>query len=468
MVQVIGPTAPNPSAAAMIGNALGTGLGKNFIDPQQLLQRQLLQKSLEEAKTSINKPGATQLERMIEFMKAGAGIPGSERYMGQLLPLVQQITAAENAQKAPFGQQEGQVQTQQPIENLELNDYLTPKQENPFFPSNVGAQQETGNLPQEATTGIKEPIASTQQLLKMSKPYAAQKTAAGMPTTPQEAFEELKAINEDRKIHNKEIDAELGKRIASQREYGRLAQEKLNEVMPNAGSEETAYIKRKVEELAGQNKSEADIERLAAGEARKYKNLISQISNDIPAQRVQNRPVMKLLGTSKSEEQARNDLRVKLKPLLDAGLYDKARSILSERGYMPEEREMIISNLGENALKTMSQMPSLQPREGAFQRAANKALFKENTYDPEQIQSFKQNLQDVLTKDPSTNLILLRRKYEDEKGVDWRMFKDSLNDLIDQGVFTPNDDQFNMLNKLDQPALNNLDQLLYNVGLIGR
>ena len=456
---------PYRSQAGQLGQALGLGINKNFPDPQMLVQREMLQKSLNEAKQSIRQPGATPLDKMFSFMQAGAGIPGSERYMGALLPLVQQLTQAEAAQNAPLGvgnETTNQPSNQPTINNVEneLNSFLeAPKQEG-FYPSNVGDQQSIGNLPQAATSGVKQPIATNQQLLRWAKPYAKQRTQAGIPTRPEEAYEQLKAINADNIEANKLIEGERKERVTSQRDYGNIAAQKLSKVLPNAGDEETAYIKKQMEQFAGQNKSEADIERLASGEVRKYKNMLSKVSNDLPASRSYNRPFRNLLGTSKSDESARNDLKVKVQPLLNAGLYDKARLLLAEKGYYPEERELIVSNgIGEIASKEINKLPKLSSN-------VNQAL--EDGYYPEQINDFKDNLKEVLTKDPASNLLLLRRQYEFDKGVTWRLFKDSLNELIDEGVFKPNDDQFNMLNTLDQPPLSELGKILHGIGIIGR
>lgn len=475
MVQIFNPgQSPQQLLSEQLGAALGQGITQRFPPPQQLVQQRLLQDALEKAKIAVRDPKASPLDKMFSFMQAGAGIPGSERYMGSALPLVMKLAEAEASQRAPFGidGQPGQEEPSQPGQvsaEQQLNDFLQPPQQNQFYPSNVGAQQQPGNLPQAATSGVKLPVRNADQLRQMAKPYADRLTKAGNPTTVPEAYEILKAQNQDNKEANALVEQERKERVASQREYGNIAEAKLANVMPDAGDEEKAYIKRQVEQLAGENASEADIERLAAGEARKYKNMVSKVSNDISASRSFNRPFQQLMGTSKSAESARNDLRLKIKPLLEAGLYDKARNVLSERGYDPEEREMIISNLGENSEKLVNRMPKMTLSEGvSLKKGFPETVPMEQRYNPQQIPVFKQNLNDVLQADPATNLILLRRKYELEKNVDWRLFKDSINEAIDSGLFKPNDDQFNQLDKLDQPPLNQLEKILHGVGFIGR
>lgn len=470
MVQVFSPS-PRAMQAGQIGHALGVGVGKNFVDPQQMVQRGLLQNALKQAKFDIKQPGATPLDKMFSVMEAGAGIPGSERYMGALLPIVQKLSEAEASQNTPLGipdQQNEEInqslknflsggKTQNPTQQTSIQPGQ--QQQNPFYPNAVGQQQPIGNLPQAATGGFKQPVLSNQDLLKASKPYAAQKTAAGIPTTPVEAYEELKAINADNIAANDLVEKERKERVQSQRDYGNLAASELQRVLPNASGEELGYIKKQVEQSAGENASEADIQRLAAAEARKYKNMLSKVESDVGAIRSYAKPWHKLMGSDKTAAQTSKDLRVKIQPLLDAGLYDKARNVLSEAGLYPEEREMVITDLGENTLKYINQMPRV---------ASTAEQGYEDGYSVKDKQTFKDNLKNILVSDPSTNLILLRGKYDLEKGLDWRTFKDALNENIENGTFKPNEDQFNQLNTLDEPPLNYLNGLLNKLGIIGR
>lgn len=68
----------------IVGSGLQQGLKKGF-DVQ--FQRGQLQDALAKARSSM-KPGASPTEVALSLMEAGAGIPGFERYAGQLLPLL--------------------------------------------------------------------------------------------------------------------------------------------------------------------------------------------------------------------------------------------------------------------------------------------------------------------------------------------------------------------------------------------
>ncbi len=81
------------------------------------------------------------------------------------------------------------------------------------------------------------------------------------------------------------------------------------------------------------------------------------------------------------------------------------------------------------------------------------------------LSQIQENLSNILTKEPDTNLILLRRAFR-EKGIEWDQFKDILNTLEREGhPFNP--DQINMLDKLDTPPLDNLGKILHGLRFKG-
>ena len=84
---------------------------------QQGYNRGMLQKSLEDIRNLPSKQNATPLDVLTSMMQAGAGIPGSERYMAQLYPLVMQQMQGKMAQGLP--QAGGGQPIQQPSSSLE-------------------------------------------------------------------------------------------------------------------------------------------------------------------------------------------------------------------------------------------------------------------------------------------------------------------------------------------------------------
>ena len=94
MVQIISPS-PRAMQQGQIGQALGIGINKNFPDPQQMVQRGMLQKALSEAGAIAKDKSSNPIDIMTSFMQAGAGIPGFEKYASTLLPKILEMSAYE-------------------------------------------------------------------------------------------------------------------------------------------------------------------------------------------------------------------------------------------------------------------------------------------------------------------------------------------------------------------------------------
>jgi hypothetical protein len=372
---------------------------------------------------------------------------------------------------------------EQPIDraqNQQLPSFANLSQNNEFFPSNQPPGEGPGNVPQAATGGIKRPVLDAKQLIAEGKRISKQQTDEGIPTNVKQGYDLAKEINDETKIYNEQIDAELAQRVKSQQQYGQRSEEQLLKLFPEATGEQRAIFKKKGEQIArgSETQSEADIDRHIAKEATKFKNTISNIEKDMSAPRSQNLLQRKFLGTEKDFESASNDLRVKLKPLLDDGLYDTARSLLQRLGYAPEERESVVNPLTERAQRTIKLVPNAQKVTqkripGGATGGGGIPIIQVPTleYSPRAKEDLKSNLQDVFNADPNASLVLVRKGFED-KGYDWRIFRDGLNDLLqtppDQGGIQLNDDQQAQIQHLDSPPLNALEKILHGLKIIGR
>ncbi len=338
-------------------------------------------------------------------------------------------------------------------------------------------RQNTGSIPQTETTGQKVQVLDPNQIKQIAAQKAQYLTENGVPTTVEQAYPQVQAENQERINHNARVDEDKERVIKAQNTYGKLAVEKLGNVLPTANDEQISFFRKKGEEAAQSGKSEAEIDRMLSEEARKYKNTIANVKRSLGPERLGS--TQSILGTSRDSEKRKMDLRLKLSPLLDEGQFDTARNLLSELGYHPEERETIITDLPEGARRSIAEFPKLEEKKAQYPRPMKSGGFTFKTpelkmyqikppeHTPEQKQLISSSVGDILTTDPSTNLILLRSGLE-KKGVDWQDFKDALNQNIIDGKVKLNDDQFNHLELLDQPPLDNLDQILYNFNLIGK
>lgn len=453
----------------VIGDLLGSNLQQSLPGAvQQGYNRGMLQKSLEEISNLSKQPNASNLDIMTKFLKATAGIPGSERYVGQVLPEI--LKQAESARSAnyPIPGERGPrreallppMAQREPLPQF-MGGKASPNESN-FFPTNIGPQGAPGQVPQEATTGQKIPLRTKAERTDAAREQLAEMRKVDPTYNLRNAIDDINREEDEKKAWNTEVDKELEQRRISQTDYGEKAVEQLNKVYPDASPEIKAIFKKKGELAAKQGSSEADIERYLATEAKKIKNTISNVENDLSPARLQNILYRKLNGNYKDFNTAARDLRVKLQPLIDDGLYDTARTVLERLGYGAEEREIIINPLNEKSQSFINQLPNYKPVKTGVGQFGVKAIKP-----PTDINIVKEIIKEVKNNENNFSLVLGRKMFED-KGYDWQAYNQAIKDLIEQGELELTDDQRQQLTYLDSPPLHRLDQLLQGLNIIGR
>lgn len=81
---------PGYSLGGQLGQALGQGLQQGVQQAGQIqYQRNLLQNALNKARGVIDDPKTSLTNKYLALMEAGAGIPGSEKYLGPLFEILQ-------------------------------------------------------------------------------------------------------------------------------------------------------------------------------------------------------------------------------------------------------------------------------------------------------------------------------------------------------------------------------------------
>lgn len=335
-------------------------------------------------------------------------------------------------------------------------------------PQNISQQPEgMGSVPQPETQGVKRPLLAPDQLMNQAKQVAQLSLGTDNPVSPEQVYSALAEKNEDNRRYNAAVDLDLAKRIESQDRYGNIAVDTLEKVLPDATTEQQAIFRKKGEEASKAGESEAEIKRNLAVEARNFKNAIANIKKSIGPKRLFSSIKGEILGTSRPEEKEQTAIKIKLKPLLDEGLYGTARNLLSELGYHPEERESLITELPEGSKKILATFPKINRETKSVFMPGMVNPGAQAEYTPDQTKEIQDTVSNIFKTDPSTNLILLRKAMED-KNVDWIAYKDALDKGIIEGTIKLNDDQFSQLDKMDEPPLDRLDRMLYKSGLIGR
>jgi hypothetical protein len=390
-----------------------------------------------------------------------AGTEQGAQYAKSIMPFLLEQARISKEQNANYPGERDRQNIPQMNQREQLPTFLNQpaQQQNPFFPNNIGPQGGPGNAPQAATTGQKQPLLTRDQKIADAKNLQKQ---LNIPFS-----EALKIVNEgeaDKKLMNQEVENERQERIGSQQDYGKRAVDELLRLNPDATPEQQAIFKKKGEEFSTKGTSEGQIDRAIAAEATKFRNLIRGIEDSMSAPRALNKFQRAFLGNEKSFNQAASDLRVKLKPLLNEGLYDTARNLLNNLGYYPEERETIVNPLNDQSktLIRLSPKAVMQTKIGDTNPPSYEKSYtnndKQNLYD---------NLKDLLKKEPNLSLVLGRKGFED-RNYDWRIYKDTINQLIENGEFVPTDDQRKQMDYLDEPPLNSLQKILHGLNLIGR
>jgi hypothetical protein len=362
-------------------------------------------------------------------------------------------------------------------EKKSLPDFQSPGKYAPLYENNNELEEPKiiknnpkipfSSYPQPETTGEKRQIYTPEQLFDEGHRIAEEYRKNGIPMTDNEGVQQAQIVNNENRLYNNDVDKDILARQNAQIGYGKLAVEKLTNVYPNATDEEKALFQKKGQEIAEEiGNDESKINSRLVQEAKNLKNNMKNVLDSPSAERLFNAPWRLIQGTSKTFDQRAKDLRIKLKPILDEGLYPLARDLVSQLGYYPEEIEQVVSNLSENAHKTVAQLPKMKKIHESLSGQGKYGRF-DVKFSENQKEQIKDNIYKTFQSDPSVNLLLLRKAYED-KNVDWQTFKDIVDEGILDGQIKLTPEQYYFKDNIDNPPLKNLDVILEGLNIKGR
>ncbi len=408
MVQYFNPI-PTPTNASMIGNALGQGIAKNFPDPQQMVQRGMLQEALQQAKSQIEKPGASRLDALFGLMQAGAGIPGSEKYLSTILPEVMKGKAIQDI----FGTQP-QTSTQQPQKGIGQQQKFV----QPGMPTTPG-------IPGLGETAVAE-----------GQPQPGQATTAGvlpriMPAEEIQARSQQNAISENDPnrasfwqdfLNNQNQIAQKARQAA---ETKALDQGVTPEEMP-----EFMQLGQKYGYMT-------DLDNWAKATSqdfKQYKDAKTQLDAALIPKFFTG-----LVKGPQEREATLKRLDTPVQELVRLGQEQYARKKLAEEGLSRTEIEERIHPLPDDFNARFKQLPKgpFKPEQryetvGQYGSYREKSPFK--SYDevlktsPKTIESMNKNLANWLGKNLTQDMPLsvIRHKVWNDKHYDWRQFPEAL------------------------------------------
>ena len=170
-------------------------------------------------------------------------------------------------------------------------------------------------------------ILSDQELEQEGERIARSRLSSPNPITLQEGIQ----LAEEQNARNIQYRN-------TQNTYGKIAEDELAKVLPNAAPELQKVFAAKGEEYLRQNLSDTEAKRRLATDAKNLTDKLASVAKSLPPKRALTSLKQALLGTGRKEEKTQDSIRAKLMPLkkdLGPAYYDTAREMLEKTGRQP-------------------------------------------------------------------------------------------------------------------------------------
>lgn len=424
------------SSLDVIMDQLGGGLSQTL--PQAAMQRSnrnALQQSLDEIKNLGNQPNANALDTLTSMMKAGAGIPGSERYMAQLYPLVMQQMQAKMSPKGAGNNVSNIPQESGEFSN-EISKFSQKNENNLPIPLPQPAFQPYENELEGIELG-RGPIPKTytpEQYQEVDQQYKS----SGLDSSP--AIQQMQIQDEaarkqlDDQIKAAETVGNINDLRSQQQARVRA---KLREHLPELNEADFAIAERISQRPEFRNIKN---DNLRAEKVRQEYNLYQSAVDSF--NKNSERPSY---DDSEHNRQMKN-LGNYATTLVKNGQRDLADQILSKNKWGPVEKSKILNPLNESTVKSFQNSPKIPrvddlikvlPDDPRFNKEAEKAIKQRGNlvdkYEDVIINNFKTG-----SYDPSSNVIpgssplQMRDEFIKNNG-DWRDFERIFNKALASG-----------------------------------
>jgi hypothetical protein len=431
MVQVL---PPKFNIGSQIGQSLGSGLQQGM---QQGLQRGQLLGALNKVKALGQKTDANgnpipiePVDLITAFMEAGMGIPGSEKYLAPLIPLLANPAMAKtlfgprNTPNAPggggvstnagegapgvgaAGTSQGPTNTPSDIVNAVYRNGQTnatvPSTEKPGIGLTPGGQQELGGfIPRQKTE---------EEMNKNAIQFAQDLAAYGKD--PVEAYTQGYNIEQAR---NQQAQANLNLVEKRALQTGKITPEEMPYAM-------------QIFQKYGHLNNPDEIVTSGLREFSRFQNARNSLKNAVipgflrgalqkgaagfsPAGLL-----AKYLAGGKTRDEALKQIQPSVKDLVNMGFEDEARNILEKAGLSPTEAEEAIFPLSKQSEAKIKSFENSTPQQPLEIKEKNLTKF------------FK----DMVT--PETSLLVLRHKLWNEKGYAWEEIGPAIRQAMSEGL----------------------------------
>lgn len=475
MVQIISPS-PRAMQQGQIGQALGMGINKNFPDPQQMVQKRLLSDAFKKFKNESN-PNANPLDLTMSFLEATAGIPGSEKYVGQVLPLLLQKSKGNRG--AGLENPDGSI-TPQPNQNPSST---VQNQNQKFVPTNATQflQQTAQEIPD-----FPQPETEQQNLFQGT----LEPTAFGMGPLPNTYSPQQIKLLQEEDLNAGFPDMPRAKRAE---QYNEMARKDLQDYTQAAQTQSVLANQRRESQKEFQNtlsnfvgKDPIDLALATSIAENKYGNIANDLlraekaSKDYDLLKANldqfrnssSRPFPYLPFTREKYKKSFDTLRDNAKPLIDMGLRPQLTKLLADNGWSMIETDQILNPLGEKIISEVKNLPSFEKSNLDFQQSSlfpSKIMKEESEKENQRIQNKKDTWSNYLEKTikpglvnpktrdsikPGTSLVLLQNQFM-KKGGTYTEFQDIINDLVRNNKIKLDQYQQKEMNTLNKYPIQN-------------
>lgn len=460
MVQIISPS-PAAMQRGQIGQALGMGINKNFVDPQQLVQRNMLREAMS------NLPeNASYLDILKNVGPEFMTTPGGSQLLSEMAPLLQKEAQAKSYLNYLKSQGQGGTTTsgQPTVPGGQPNVAgagQPPTEVKPFgeeyFKNPQPPVGKEGTYPKMSALPEPIPVMTPEVMRQREEQLIAQSLAQGHQPDPVAIKNVI--LSEQNRIdkYNENIEKERGTRESKQQEQSKRMLTRFNNSHPNSSSEDQVVFEKFANE-ARDAANENDAYTYARAKYENYENAKNGLIREADIPDFVTKMYRQAVGTYKSKENVLKDLQPNIKKLKDLGLEDQARSILSnDVGLGMEDTELAMyppskeENLMYNKFKPNPQ----------FDKINVHARYpgEEAALPQEEFMKFKDEIANILEKNPDSNIAAMRGILNTGKKYAWTDISRAYAELIDEGRFKPNSMQEKQLTVIKSPPIPGMGEM---------
>lgn len=442
MVQVFQPS-PYAMQQGQIGQALGLGVAKNFQDPQQRVQQNLLQNALSQLPED-----ASYLDVLKTAGPQLMTTPGGPQLLAELGPILQkqnQGKAALEYLKKYYPEGGGNLQqdgtTQPPVTT---NQEIHPGGEAYFRDLKPPIGKE-GTYPKMAAGPEPIPLMTPQEVEQRKGQMIAISMAQGQPADPI-AIENAIQNEQNRRItYNQKVEeARLAREEKQQQQSARMMKRfEQSSAVPRSEEDKVVFEKFANEAKDAANENEGY--QYARAKYNQFDNARNALLREADIPNIAQKIYRSALGTTKSKENVIKDLQPHIKKLKDLGLENQARAILSDSvGLGMEDTELAMyplttqEKLDYNKFKinpNVVKKPSFE--KGYLTQEIPRFPGEESALPQEKFIEFKESIGNILQRNPKANLVGMRGIVNNEKKYAWTDYSRAVVELIDEGRFNP-------------------------------